>query len=123
MPTAPTQPPGMVAVPGGEFLMGSEDFYPDERPVRTVRVDGFWMDRCPVTNAAYARFVEATGHVTVAERVPDPADYPGIDPALLVPGSLVFRPPPGCVSLRDPGAWWAYVPGACWRHPHAAPPS
>jgi formylglycine-generating enzyme required for sulfatase activity len=97
--------------------MGSEDFYPEERPVHRVAIDGFWMDVYPVTNAAFRRFVEATGYATVAERPPDPADYPGIDPALLVPGSLVFRRPPHPVGLRDHRAWWAYVPGACWRRP------
>ena len=78
-------------MPGGTFLMGSEDFYPEERPVRTVTVDGFWMDEHPVTVAEFRRFVKATGHVTVAEHAPDPADYPDADPAQLVPGSLVFR--------------------------------
>lgn len=81
--------------------MGSDAFSPEERPAHRVHVDGFWMDESPVTNAAYSRFVEATGYLTVAERTPDPDDYPGIDPALLVPGSLVFRPPPHRVSLRD----------------------
>ena len=71
--------------------MGSEDFYPEERPVHRVEVDGFWMDSHPVTNAEFRRFVKATGHVTVAERPPDPADYPDADPELLVPGALVFQ--------------------------------
>jgi sulfatase modifying factor 1 len=104
-------------VPGGTFLMGSNDFYPEERPAHRVTVDGFWVDEHPVTNAGFRAFVEATGHVTVAECPPDPADYPGVDPALLVPGSLVFRRPPRPVGLRDHRAWWAYVPGACWDHP------
>jgi len=107
----------MVRVPGGTFLMGSDDFYPEERPVRRVAVDGFWMDEHPVTNAQFRRFVKATGWVTVAERPLDPEDYPGAEPALLVPGSAVFRKPPGPVDLRDVGNWWAYVPGASWRHP------
>lgn len=107
----------MVRVPGGEFLMGSDDFYPEERPAHRVAVDGFWIDRGPVTVADFAAFVAVTGHVTVAERRPDPADYPGVDPALLVPGSLVFRRPPGPVPLDDPSRWWAYVPGASWRCP------
>ena len=81
----------MVPIPGGEFRMGSERFYPEERPARRVAVDGFWIDRGPVTVAEFRRFVEATGYVTVAERPLDPADFPGADPALLVPGSLVFR--------------------------------
>ena len=107
----------MVWIPGGTFHMGS-DFYPEERPVHRVTVDGFWMDQHTVTNAEFRRFVEATGYVTVAERTPDPAEYPGVDPSLLVPGSLVFRRPPQRVSLRDHRLWWAYVPGASWRHPH-----
>ena len=81
----------MVRVPGGTFLMGSNDFYPEERSVRRVSVDGFWMDEHPVTNAQFRRFVKATGYVTVAERALDPEQYPGADPDLLVPGSLVFH--------------------------------
>jgi formylglycine-generating enzyme len=107
----------MIWVPGGTFQMGSDDFYPEERPVHRVAVDKFWMDEHPVTNAEFYRFVEATGYVTVAERAPDPKDYPGVDPAFLVPGSLVFRRPPHRVNLRDHRMWWAYVPGASWRHP------
>ena len=70
----------MVRVPGGTFLMGSNDFYPEERPVHRVAVDGFWMDEHPVTNAEFRRFVQDTGYVTVAERPLDPADYPEADP-------------------------------------------
>jgi formylglycine-generating enzyme len=120
---APTAPPGppprrhMVWVPGGTFLMGDERFYPEERPAHQVSVDGFWMDEHPVTNAEFRRFVKATGYRTVAERAPDPADYPDADPGLLVPGSLVFHPTAGPVDLRDWRNWWAWVPGACWRHP------
>ncbi len=107
----------MVWIPGGEFQMGSTGFYREERPVRPAFVDGFWMDRTPVTNADFAAFVEATGYVTYSERPPAPELYPDADPALLVPGSLVFRKPPGPVGLSDYRAWWAYVPGASWRHP------
>ncbi|GAB4117695.1 MAG: formylglycine-generating enzyme family protein [Roseiflexaceae bacterium] len=110
-------PKGMAWIPGGSFAMGSDDFYPEERPVRQVVVDGFWMDIHLVTNAAFRRFVEATGYVTMAERVPNPADYPDANPALLVPGSLVFRASRGPVDLRDVRNWWIYQPGACWRHP------
>jgi formylglycine-generating enzyme len=115
----PTGPPPkhMVWAPGGTFLMGSNDFYPEERPAHRVTVDGFWMDEHPVTNAEFRRFVKHTGYVTVAERAPDPAHYPGVDPALLAPGSLVFRRPPHRVELADFRAWWAYVPGACWKRP------
>lgn len=107
----------MVWIPGGVFLMGSDDFYPEERPAHRVAVDAFWIDRHPVTNAEFRRFVKATGYLTVAEREPDPTAYPGVDRALLVPGSLVFRRPARPVSLSDVRAWWAYVPGASWKHP------
>jgi formylglycine-generating enzyme len=107
----------MVHVPGGLFLMGSEDFYPEERPVHQVHVDGFLMDRHPVTVAEFRRFVKATGYITVAERTPDATHYPGADPDLLVPGSLVFDPPGHPVDLRDPSNWWSYRPEAQWRHP------
>ena len=96
---------------------GSEDFYPEEAPVRRVSVDGFWMDDHPVTVAEFRRFVEATGHVTLAERPPAAADYPEADPELLVAGSLVFVQPPGPVDLRDVRNWWSWMPGADWRHP------
>ena len=108
----------MTWVPGGEFAMGSADFYPEERPVHRVEVDGFWMDEHPVTVAEFRRFVRATGYVTVAERPLDPAQYPDADPALLLPGSLVFYPASGPVDLRDVSQWWRYTPGASWQHPH-----
>jgi formylglycine-generating enzyme required for sulfatase activity len=107
----------MVWIPGGEFLMGSDDFYPEERPTRRVFVDGFWMDRAPVTAAAFRRFVRDTGYVTVAERPLDHADYPEANPELLVAGSLVFRKTTGPVDLGDFRRWWAYVPGASWKRP------
>ena len=115
----PSAPPAaeMAWVPGGSFLMGSEDFYPEERPVHRVRVDGFWIDTKPVTVAAFRRFVKATRYVTLAERPLDPDQYPDADASLLVPGSLVFRPTAGPVSLDDYRSWWAYVPGACWSSP------
>ena len=108
---------GMNWVPGGTFLMGSEDFYPEERPVHEVTVDGFWMDEHQVTVREYRRFVKATGHLTVAERAPDAASYPDADPDLLVPGSLVFRKTRGPVPLNDYTNWWFWTPGAQWRHP------
>jgi formylglycine-generating enzyme len=107
----------MVRVPGGVFSMGSEDFYAEERPVRQVQVDGFLMDEHPVTVGEFRRFVKDTGYTTVAERTPDAADYPGADPDLLVPGSLVFDPPGHAVDLGDASNWWSYRPGAQWRHP------
>jgi sulfatase modifying factor 1 len=107
----------MAWIPAGSFLMGSDDFYPEEAPVRRVEVEGFWIDERPVTVADFRRFVKATGHVTVAERAPAAADFPDADPALLVPGSLVFRPSRGPVDLRDVRNWWAYMPGARWDRP------
>ena len=107
----------MVWVPGATFLMGSDDFYPEERPVRPATVDGFWIDEHPVTVAGFRRFVKDTGHVTTAERAPDAADFPDADPELLVPGSLVFVAPPGPVPLDDFRQWWAWTPGTDWRHP------
>jgi len=97
--------------------MGSDAFYPEEAPSHPVTVSAFWIDVYPVTNAQFAAFVEATGHVTSAELAPRAEDYPGARQDLLVPGGAVFVPPPGPVDLRDPGQWWAYVPGADWRHP------
>jgi formylglycine-generating enzyme len=107
----------MVRVPGGTFAMGSEDFYPEERPVRQVTVSGFLMDVRQVTAAEYRRFVRETGYVTLAERALDPADYPDADADLLVPGSLVFRKTDGPVPLDDVRSWWEYVPGASWKRP------
>ena len=110
-------PPGMVALPGGEFAMGSENFYPEEAPVRRVRVDPFWIDETPVTNRQFAAFVDATGYRTFAEIAPDPRDYPGMDPALAKAGSLVFEKTMGPVDLTDFSQWWDFRFGADWRHP------
>jgi len=107
----------MKWVPGGTFTMGSDRHYPEEKPVGPVAVDGFWMDETAVTNREFARFTEATGYVTVAEKAPDPAMYPGADPALLVPGSITFAQPRQPVDLSNPMGWWAWTPGASWRHP------
>lgn len=107
---------GMVHVPGGTFAMGSERFYPEEAPVRLVRVDPFWIDETPVTNAQFAAFVAATGHVTFAEIAPDPKDYPGMLPELAHAGSLVFEMTPGPVDLRQV-CWWDFRIGASWRAP------
>jgi len=109
--------PDMVWIPGGTFLMGSDDHYPEEAPAHRVTVDGFWIERHAVTNRQFARFVAKTGHLTVAEQIPDAADYPGARPELLVPASSVFVAPPHRVDLADHYNWWTYVPGADWRHP------
>ena len=79
---------GMVELPGGSFLMGSERFYPEEAPVHPVTVDPFWIDEHQVTVAEFRRFVKATAYVTVAERAPEPEQFPDADPDLLVPGGL-----------------------------------
>lgn len=111
-------PSGMVWIPGGEFWMGCEGCeMPDALPVHLVAIAGFWMDATPVTNAEFARFVAATHYVTVAERKPDPKEFPGVPPDKLVPGSIVFTPPAHPVPLDDVSQWWSYVPGANWRHP------
>jgi formylglycine-generating enzyme len=107
----------MVWIPGGTFRMGSDDHYPEEAPAHSVTVNGFWIDKYPVTNAQFTRFVKATRHVTLAERPPNPADYPGARPELLVPASVVFRKPHERVDLRNHYNWWTYVRGANWRHP------
>jgi formylglycine-generating enzyme len=107
----------MVLVPGGEFRMGSDSHYREEAPARRVRVNGFWIERTAVTNAAFGAFVTATGYVTVAERPLDPADFPGAPAENLVPGSLVFHQTEGPVDLRHMSQWWIWTPGASWRHP------
>ena len=107
----------MIWIPGGTFRMGSDRFYPEEQPVRRVKVDGFWIDPTPVTNAMYTDFVRATGYVTVAERPLDPALYPGVPADKLAPGSMVFFPTSGPVNTRNLAHWWQWVPGATWQHP------
>ena len=100
--------------------MGSDRFYPEERPVREVEVGAFAIDRHPVTVRQFRRFVKATGYVTLAERPPHGEDYPDADPALLVPGSAVFHKTRGPVALDDVSAWWSYLPGARWDRPEGA---
>ncbi len=108
---------GMVRIPAGTFLMGSAEFYPEERPVHAASVGPFWMDRHLVTVAEFRRFVQATGYLTLAERAPDSADYPQAEAENLVPGGLVFTMPQEPVALDDWRQWWSYVPGADWWHP------
>jgi formylglycine-generating enzyme len=120
-------PPGMVWIPPGKFTMGTDNqmSFPNERPARRVRVDGFWMDVYDVTNAQFRCFVEATGYITKAERAPDweeikkqvPPGTPKPDDSMLVPGSLVFTPTPRPVPLHDLSAWWQWTPGAFWYQP------
>jgi sulfatase modifying factor 1 len=106
----------MMWIPGGEFWMGADEF-PDAQPWHRVYVDGFWMDKTEVTNEQFAKFVKATGYVTVAERTPRAEDFPGAPPENLVAGSVVFSPPAHPVKLNDHFQWWSYVTGANWRHP------
>src|SRR5450759_4145258 len=109
---------GMLLVPGGTFRMGSDKHYPEEAPAHRVTVDGFWMDRTPVTNGQFLEFVEATGYVTFAEIAPDPKDYPGALPHMLKAGSLVFSPPNHPVDLGNFANWWSFKFGANWRRPY-----
>ncbi len=113
-------PAGMLWVPGGSFVMGSDDHYPEEKPAHPVKVDGFWMDPAPVTNAQFAAFVAATGHVTFCEIPPNADDYPGALPEMLKAASSVFIAPPGPVDLRDHFQWWQFVADANWRQPQGA---
>jgi formylglycine-generating enzyme len=116
--TARTMPfAEMVWVPEGTFAMGSEAHYPEEAPVHEATVRGFWMDQYTVTNDQFGKFVEATSYVTLAERAPDPALYPGAKPEMLEAGSVVFQQPKQRVDLRNKYNWWTWVKGANWRHP------
>jgi sulfatase modifying factor 1 len=108
----------MVWIASGDFWMGDEHSeMVDARPVHRVHVDGFWIDATDVTNAEFEQFVKATGYVTVAERKPTTGEFPGVPQEKLVPGSVVFSPPKSAVPLNDYSGWWAWVPGANWRHP------
>lgn len=118
--TLPAQAPpaGMVWIPGGEAVLGSQRGDRDA-PLHRVRLRGFWIDRTEVTNAQFAAFVAATRYVTDAEKPPSAEDVPGLPDAQRVAGSLVFTPPtaPDPVDLREFWSWWRFVPGADWRHP------
>ncbi len=109
---------GMLWIAGGEFQMGSARGQTDEQPVHKVRVSSFWMDQHEVTNEQFARFVKETGHITDAEKIPDPEKVPDILPEYRgKSGSLVFSPPAGQVPLDNHFLWWKYGPGADWKHP------
>jgi formylglycine-generating enzyme len=114
----PSASANMVWIPSGTFRMGSDRHYPEEAPVHRVSVDGFWIDRTPVTNRQFRAFVRATGHTTFAEIPPDPKNYPGALPHMIFAGSLVFAPPDRPVDLRNWGEWWTLLKGADWRHPY-----
>src|SRR6201996_6476194 len=99
----------IVWIPGRMFRMGSDHHYPEEAPAHRVAVDGFWLDRHPVTNRQFKKFVRATKHITVAEITPDPQDYPGMLPHMVYAGSLMFSPPRHPVSLHDFSQWWTFA--------------
>ena len=108
---------GMVAIPAGDYQVGSDRFYPEESPVRQVSIDSFEIDLAPVTNAEFQQFVDATSYQTVSERPPDPTLYPDLPPEEQIPESVVFIPPPPTVDRSQPLSWWALIAGADWRHP------
>src|SRR5262245_5652674 len=118
LPRPPGEAPStdMLRIPGAMFRMGSDRRYPEERPVHRVAVDGFGIDRTPVTNVRFARFAEATGYTTFAEITPRGEDYPGALPDQLFAGSLVFVKPERPVDRRHITNWWHWVRGADWRH-------
>ena len=108
---------GMIAIPAGDYQVGSDRFYPEEAPIRQVSIDSFQIDHAPVTNAEFLQFVDATGYQTVSERPPDPTLYPDLPPEEQIPESVVFLPPPPTVDRSEPLSWWALIAGADWRHP------
>lgn len=124
---ATTAPPGMALIPGGDFTMGSDapEAFPNEKPPHRVRVAPFFIDLHPVTNSEFAKFVESTGYVTVAERTVDweemkkqvPPGTPKPPPEVLQPGSLVFHATDGPVDLKDMSQWWVWTNGASWKRP------
>lgn len=107
---------GMVLIHGGSFEMGSISFA-DSQPLHQVTLDSFYIDAHEVTNAQFDEFVKATGYLTVAERPLNPEDFPGVDPAMLVPGSAVFKAPKEVQGLQNHLQWWHYEPDANWRQP------
>ena len=116
--TAPESPnANMIWIPGGTFLMGSDNHYPEESPLHSATVQGFWIDKHTITNRQFVQFVEATGYVTLAERPPMAEDYPGALPEMLQPASVVFRKPAERVDLRNHFNWWSYIAGANWLRP------
>lgn len=110
-------PEGMVFIPGGTFNIGDDEHYPSERSAEDISVSDFCIEQYEVTNAQFAKFVEATDYVTVAERPLSKEQFPNLSESERKPGSLVFQ-------MAEPGAkkigylsWWKWVPGTDWRHP------
>src|SRR5262249_244976 len=116
-PSSDAEHADMVWIPAGTFRMGSEEFYVEERPVHEVGVSGFWIDRYPVTNEQFARFVAEPAYLTVAGRPLNSANFPGAAVEKLVPGSMVFHQTEGPVDLRNYANWWTWTPGVSWLHP------
>lgn len=120
-------PKGMVHIPAGEFVMGGNDAAarPDEKPLHTVKLNGFYMDATEVTNKQFAEFVKATGYVTTAETTPSlkeimaqlPPGTPPPPPEVLIPGSLVFHSPESGDRAESVQDWWTWTPKASWKHP------
>ncbi len=132
IPPPEMEPPtGMVWIPGGTFVQGAvasdRMAMAHESPAHKVSLDGFFMDRHEVTNAQFARFVEETGYVTVAERAIDweemreqlPPGTPKPHDSILRPGCLVFRKAETSVpNLYDYSQWWEWKVGASWKRPN-----
>jgi formylglycine-generating enzyme len=108
---------GMAFIPAGNFSMGSNRHRPEERYTHIVRVDGFWIDRTEVTNAQFAKFISATGYVTLAERGGDAKLHPNMPKELLAPGSVAFIMPTDVSRGGSVTQWFQYIAGADWRHP------
>ena len=115
----------MAWIPPGSFDMGSEKNQ-DEQPVHKVKLDGFWIGKYEVTNEQFANFSKDTGYKTIAERKPNPEDFPEIPPEEfknIKAGSIVFTPPDEDIPVERLKAhnaflaWWKYVDGASWRFP------
>jgi sulfatase modifying factor 1 len=111
------EPGRMVNIPGGQFIMGSNDFYPEERPAHQTEIAAFAIDQYAVSNTEFAKFVAATGYVTTSEIPLDPESAPGTPAEYFLAGSLVFTKTEGPVPLNDFRNWWKFVVGANWRHP------
>lgn len=108
---------GMRLVRGRAFAMGSNEFYPEESPVRDAKVEDFWIDEAPVTNRHFAAFVMATGYITQAERTLSAADHPALTAEGRQPGSSVFGVLDGIRYNEEVPIWWGFVPGASWTRP------